>query len=518
MKLYKFGNEGRKRVLKGINIATDCVSPTLGAIGKKAIIGNGHLDPLIVDDGAKILNMIDLNDQWENIGNRMMRKIVNKMHHKAGSGRTTAAVLARAFANEVNKELKRGKDSREVSERLEKGLQETLSLLSSYKQQVLDGDIKNLALTESLDEEVADIISKAILELGRDGVITVETSNQVELTLDTVKGMRIRQGLITENLINDKEKGRCILNNPYVLITDRRVASNSHIKGILDAMLKEGRTELLIVALDVEGEALASLIMNHQRELMNIACIQAPYGGQQQKDFLKDLAILTNGTVVSEEAGLFLDKATLNLLGEANSIIVDKEETIISGGKANEESLNERISIIKGIINITAEGDKKIAEERLAGLTSGVGVIRVGAFTIDELRLKVNKIEDAINSTRLALDEGIIAGGGSDLVRVAYRHSDPLFRKALIAPFKTMEGNAGMKRKWWQLSSISKILYSDVANAGINFKSKELVNMMDVGIIDAYKVERIALETAISVASNFCDIEVTTAEFPEKQD
>lgn len=518
MKKILFGKQGSKRILKGMNVTADAVSPTLGVIGKKAILDAGHLDPIFADDGAKILNMIDIEDRWEQMGNRLMRKIVNKMHHKAGSGRTTSAVLARAFANEAYKEIKKGKDQREIVERLENGLVKTLEILSTLKREVEDDDIKRLALTESLDEEVANIISKAVKELGRNGVITVEESNKVELTLETVKGMRIKKGLISEHFINDTEKNRCVLQNPYILIADRRIATNFQIKNVLEAMIAKGRTDLLVIAMDIEGEALASFIINHQRRAMNIACVQAPFKGQAQKDFLVDLAVLTGATVVSEEAGMFLDKVGVEVLGEANQITVTKDETIISGGKANEQALKDRIIAIEQVIEQSVEWDKKVAQERLAGLTSGIGVIRVGAFTVDELRLKRDKIEDAVNSTQLALDEGIVAGGGSDLVRVAKLHTDPMFKNALLAPFKQMEKNAGMKRKWYQFwkTNTVKTLQRNVF-VGYDFKSKKLVNMFEAGIIDPYKVERIALETAISIASIFASLDVFCAEFPEKQ-
>lgn len=518
MKKLKFGTDGSKRILKGINITTDCVAPTLGVVGKKAILDAGHLDPIFADDGAKILNLIDIEDRWEQMGNRLMRKIVNKMHHKAGSGRTTSAVLARAFANEAHKEIKKGKDQREVVERLEKGLEQALEILSHMKREVKDEDIKQLALTESLDVEVADIISKAILELGRTGVITVEESNKVELSLEVTKGMRFKKGLISEDFVNDGEKNRCVLANPYILITDRRIATNFQIKNILEAVIAEGKTDLLVVAMDIEGEARASFAINHARRAMNIACVQAPHKGQAQKDFLTDLAILTGGKVVSEEAGIMLDKVGIEVLGRANSVIVSKDETIISGGNADEAILNDRIGVIKGIIAEKVEWDRKVAEERLASLTSGVGVIKVGSFTVDELRLKRDKIEDAVNSTQLALDEGIVAGGGSDLVRVARYHTDPMFRNALLAPFKQMEKNAGMAKKWYQFWKKDKIKeLQSFYDLGYDFKSKQVVDMFEAGIIDPYKVERIALETAISIASIFASLDVFCAEFPEKQ-
>lgn len=518
MKKILFKNKGRKLILKGINKVADIVAPTLGVVGKKVLIDVGHLDPIVADDGSKILNMIDLEGRYEQMANRLMRKIVNKMHHKAGSGRTTAVILNRAFCNEIAKELKKGVSQIELVKRLEKGLEETLTKLSSLKREVKDEDIKRLALTESLDEEVAEIISKAMLELGRNAVITTEESNKVELTLETVKGMRIKKGLRTEHFINDGDKGRCVLTNPYILIADRRIATNSQIKNILEAMVKQGKTELLVVSLDIEGEALATFIINHQRRAMNIACIQAPYKGQEQKDFLNDLAILTGGKVISEEAGMFLDKVGLEILGTAKKVIVDKDETIISEGNATETLLNERISVLQQLINDNVGYDRKVAEERLARLTSGVGVIRVGAFTEEELRLKKDKIEDAIASTKLALDEGIVAGGGSDLVRIAKLHSDPIFQKALQAPFKQMERNADMNNKWWKFFKRNTIKDLELNyNHGYDFKSKEFVNMFDKGIIDPYKVERIALETAVSIASIFASLDVFCAEFPEKQ-
>jgi chaperonin GroEL len=519
MKILDFGTKGSKKILNGINKVVDAVSPTLGVVGKKALLDSGHLDPIIADDGAKILNMIDLEDRWEQMGNRLMRKIVNKMHHKAGSGRTTSAVLARAFANEAFKEIQKGTDQREVVERLEKGLKETLELLSGFKREVGEDDIKRLALTESLDADVADIIAQAVKELGRNGVITVEESNKVELTLEVVKGMRIKKGLISEHFINDAEKNRCVLTNPYILIADRRIATNFQIKNILEAMVAQGKTDLLVVAMDIEGEALASFIINHQRRAMNIACVQAPYKGQTQKDFLTDLSVLTGAKVVSEEAGMFLDKVGTEVLGTATQVVVDKDETIISGGNADEKLLEERVAVITKLIEESVEWDRKEAEERLAGLTSGVGVIRVGAFTVDELRLKRDKIEDAINSTRLALDEGIIPGGGSALVKVADMIKDPMFKKALLAPFLQMELNAGMKNKWWKFwknDRVKEVQYA-LSTSGYDFKSKHLVDMVSVGIIDPYKVERIALETAISIASIFASLDVFCAEFPEKQ-
>ncbi len=516
MKKILFGADGSKRILKGMNITADAVAPTLGVVGKRAILDAGHLDPIFADDGAKILNMIDIEDRWEQMGNRLMRKIVNKMHHKAGSGRTTSAVLARAFANEAYKEIKKGKNQREIVERLENGLKKTLELLATFKREVKDEDIKRLAMTESLDEEVADTIAKAIKELGRNGVITVEEHNKIGLSLEIVKGMRFKKGLISEDFINEPEKARCVLTNPYILIADRRIATNFQIKNVLEAMVAEGKTDLLVVAMDIEGEARASFAINHQRRAMNIACVQAPYKGQQQKDFLIDLAVMTGGKVISEEAGLMLDKVGTEVLGKANSVIVSKDETIVSGGQADEIALNERITAIKAIIEEVVEYDRKVAEERLAGLTSGIGVIKVGAFTIDELRLKRDKIEDSVNSTMLALDEGIVAGGGSALVKVAGMIDDPIFKKALVAPFLQMEKNAGMNQSFFRKNTVKEIQQLGYSK-GYDFKSKKLVNMIWAGIIDPYKVERIALETAISIASIFASLDVFCAEFPEKQ-
>lgn len=509
MKKIIYGQEAREKVKSGIDKVADAIAPTLGVIGKTVLIDAGALDPIIADDGATVARFIELEDRYEQMGSRLIRKVTNKMHHKSGDGRSTSTVLARAFVNAAHEEIgTNGHKVREVSERLTTGLVDALRLLTEMKRDVKDEDIEKVATIASLDQEVGKIIAEAFLTVGRDGIVTVEDSTKIGLSLETVKGMRFNKGLISGYLVNEPEKSRTVLENPYILIADRRIATNSQIKNIIEGVLATGSTNILIVALDVEGEALATLILNAQRAALNVACVQAPYKGTQQTDFLQDLAVLTGATVVSEQAGLFLDKSDVSVLGRAEKVVVDRDDTTIINGNSDTDKLEERILMLKNQLEDASEYDRKALQERIAGLSSGIGVIRVGAFTDTELNIKKNKIEDAINSTKLALEEGIVIGGGSALAKVASKMTDTMFKKALRAPIEQMATNAGY--------SLDVTLDSN-DNTGINFLTEKIVDMFDAGIIDPFKVERIALETAISVASTWATIDVVMAEFPEKQ-
>lgn len=509
MKKILFGKEAREKVKRGIDIVADAVAPTLGVVGKSVLISCGALDPIIADDGATVARFIELEDPYEQLGSRLIRKVANKMHHKSGDGRSTSTVLARAFVNAAHEEI--GDDSskvREVAERLQNGLVEALEKLSAMKRDVKDEDIQKVATIASLDPEVGKIIADAFLTVGRDGIVTVEDSTKIGLSLETVKGMRFNKGLISGYLVNEPEKGRTVLENPYILIADRRIATNSQIKNIVEGILATGDTNILIVAMDVEGEALATLILNAQRAALHVACVQAPYKEQQRIDFLTDLAVLTGGTVVSEQAGMFLDKVGIDVLGRAEKVIVDKDETTIINGYSDPAKLEERITMLRGQLDEATEYDYKTIQERIAGLAGGIGVIRVGAFTETELKLKKDKIEDAINSTKLALEEGIVIGGGSALYKVAESMSDSMFNKALKSPLMQMAYNSGYE--------IEPIVREDY-DFGYDFKAKEYCNLFERGIIDPFKVERIALETAISIASAWATIDVVMAEFPDKK-
>lgn len=507
MKKILFGQEAREKVKRGIDIVADTVAPTLGVVGKSVLIDCGALDPIIADDGATVARFIELEDRYEQLGSRLIRKVSNKMHHKSGDGRSTSTVLARAFVNEAHKEI--GDDSskvRDVVERLHSGLAESLTRLSEMKREVTDEDIEKVATIASLDPEVGKIIAEAFLTVGRDGIVTVEDSTKIGLSLETVKGMRFNKGLVSGYLVNEPEKGRTVLEQPYILIADRRIATNSQIKNVIEGILATGHTNILIVAMDIEGEALATLILNAQRSALHVACVQAPYKEQQRIDFLTDLAILTGATVVSEQAGMFLDKAGIEVLGRAEKVIVDKDETTIINGQSDPVKLEERITMLRGQLEEATEYDYKTIQERIAGLAGGIGVIRVGAFTETELKLKKDKIEDAINSTKLALEEGIVIGGGSALAKVADKMSDTMFKNALRAPIEQMARNSG-----YEMEAGGDDIYH-----GYDFKAKEYCNLFERGIIDPFKVERIALETAISITSAWATIDVVMAEFPDK--
>jgi len=531
-KILLYGKEGRDSVAKGINIVADAIAPTLGAMGKSVIIDMGHLDPIVADDGGIILRSMELKNREAQLGSRFLRKIGLKMHNKTGDGRSTAVTLARALLNESLREI--GHDSAKIPEvqaRLNRGLNQTLGMLELMKRTIMtDDQIVSIATIASLDPEVGRIIGECFSKVGRDGVVTVEESAIVGISSEVVKGMRIPKGLSTSHFINEPDKERCVLNAPHILIADRRIATNSQIKNWLGEIIKSPSKDVLIVALDVEGEALASLVMNHQRKALQVACVQAPYTGQRQKDFLKDLAILTGGTVVSEEAGLTLDTAGMSVLGQAEKVIVDNGETMIINGNGKKEEIENRLIALKELLKTKeSEGDKTIIQGRIAALTGGVGVIRIGAFTDTELKKRKDKISDAINSTKLALEEGIVIGGGAPFAKIAGQIDDPIFARALTAPFELMAKNAGVfdRRNWLEkifarIFRIEPTTYDALWDVqvsgeqeGYDFKQKKLMNLMDAGIIDPFKVERIALESAVSIVSQVISSDVVMVEYPE---
>lgn len=500
------GHEARKAIKKGIDIVADAVKPTLGAVGKSVIISMGALDPIVSDDGVTVARCIELDDQFAQQGVRLMQKIGLKTNQQAGDGTSTSMVLGQAFINEAMTEIGNdGSKIRDVKERLENGLIEVKARLKSMTQEVKDDEIADIATISSLDREVGELIAETFLKVGRDGVITIEDSPHIGYSSEVVHGIKFSKGLNNMYFINEPEKGRTVLQNPAILLADRRIASNTQIKNILDQLLKSGVNTLLIVALDVEGEALASLIMNHTNKLINCACVQAPYNGQRQKDFFKDLEVLTGATLVSEHAGLFLDKVSIDVLGSAEKVIITMDDTTIVDGKGNEESVTSHVIALKALENDSnSESDKILLKERIASLTGGIGVIRVGAFTETELRARKFKIEDAVNATKAALEEGIVAGGGTPLAKIANVMTDKMFKNALVTPIRQMAINAGMNPN----KVIKDVQRWNNYGSGYDFKKRELSNLIENGIIDPVKVTRLALESAISIASTMITADV----------
>lgn len=509
-----YGKEARDKMLAGINKAADAVAPTLGAIGMTAIIDWEGLDPIVSDDGVTILKNLEFKDKIENMALKMLRKAAIRTSLEGGDGTATTTVLARAIANEAAKEVKvDGSNIQEVRERLEKGLPHVISLLSQSKREVSEDDIERIATISSLDTEVAKLIANIIKEIGVNGVVTVEKGSKIGYSSEVVKGLRFDKGLISQYFINDFEKEVCVLENPYILLVDRRISINEQIKSVMDSVQKTGNKSILIIADDVDGLALASLTQNSKsvRTMLpngqvnqgtwDIACVKNPFTASRAKDFLADVAVLTGGTVISEEAGMRLDNVTVTQCGIAEKVIVSKDNCTIIGGQQS-DALQSRITSIKTQLEeSTSDYAKLLLEERLAGLTGGIGVVRVGAYTDTDFNAKKYKFENAINSTQAALQEGIVIGGGSALAKIATFDIDPIFKRAIVKPFVQQAINAGMGHETiLGRNKALKEVQNHGMNIGMNFKTKQIENLFDTGVVDPFKVTRLALESAVSIA------------------
>ncbi len=491
------GHEARLKVKAGVDKAAEAVAPTLGPIGMSALIEFKGLDPIAADDGVTILKNLDFKDAYENMGLQMLRKAALRTSAEGGDGTATTTVLTHALVTEAFKEIANDSSRiREVRERLADGLAQTLVELAKLKREVKDEDIERIAAISSLDPEVATLIAEVIKEIGVNGVVTVEKGSKLGYSKEIVKGAKFDKGMISPFFINDHERKQIVLEDVYVVLVDRKISTNEQILPLLNS-IGTGK-DILFIADTVESVALGTLAQNAINKVADIACVQNPYSASRGRDFLFDMAALTGATVVSEEKGMKLDEMSVEICGGAEKVIVTRDSTTIIGGKGDPQ---ERIRAIEGELEATtSEYEKAMLEDRLAQLTGGIGVIRVGAYTDTEFNAKKYKFENAINSTQAALQEGILAGGGSSLYYISKGDIDPMFKKALKAPFEQMSHNAGI---WENLRPLT----NEDPEMGYNFKTKEWVNLFEAGIIDPFKVTRLALESAVSVAGALVSME-----------
>lgn len=496
------GHAARLRVKAGVDKACDAVRPTLGPIGMTALIEWPGLDPIECDDGVTILKNLEFKDHYENIGLQLIRKAALRTSAEGGDGTATTTVLTQALTHEAFKEIANDSSKiREVKERLTAGLAQTLSILADQKRDVSEDDIERIASISSLDTDIAKLIAEIIKEVGVNGVITVEKSPQLGYSKEVVKGARFDKGFISPYFINDQEHKQTVLNDPYIILVDRKVSTNEQILGLLNS-IGTGK-DILFVADDVDSVALATLAQNAVSKIANIACVRNPYTASRASDFLFDIAALTGATVISEQSGMRLDAMTAEVCGRAEKVIVTQHTTTIIGGKGAPEA---RIAGIQSEIALTtSEYAKAMLEDRLAALTGGIGVIRVGAYTDTEFHAKKYKFENAVNATQAALQEGILAGGGTALLEVSTKVSDRMFKKALQAPINQMFTNAGMETDGFVL----------LDGQGVDFKNKTVVNMFEAGIIDPFKVTRLALESAVAIASTLVGMETAIVVEPD---
>ena len=524
-KLIKRGDEARKALEAGVNSLADTVKITLGPKGRNVVLDKKYGAPLITNDGVTIAKEIELDDPFENMGAQLVKEVSTKTNDVAGDGTTTATLLAQAMIHEGLKNLAAGANPIVVKKGMAKAVEAAVSEVKKQAKTV-DGskDIARVGAVSSGDEEIGKLIADAMEKVSADGVITIEESKTAETYSEVVEGMQFDRGYITPYMATDMEKMEANLDDPYILITDKKISVIADILPILEQIVQSGK-KLLIIAEDVEGEALSTLIVNRLRGTLNVVCVKAPGFGDRRKEMLQDIAILTGGTVISEEVGLELKTATMDMLGRARQVKVTKENTTIVDGAGDSQAIKDRVAQIRSQIAVTtSDYDKEKLQERLAKLAGGVAVIKVGAATETEMKEKKLRIEDALNATRAAVEEGVVAGGGTIFVNVIpavealldsvegdEKTGVRIVAKALEAPIRQIAANAGLDGS----VILEKVRNSGKNGYGFDAYKEEYCDMVSSGIIDPAKVTRSALENAASVSAMVLTTESLVADKPE---
>ena len=518
----KFSSDARSAMVRGVDILADTVKVTLGPKGRNVVLEKSFGSPLITNDGVTIAKEIELEDHFENMGAKLVSEVASKTNDIAGDGTTTATVLTQAIVREGIKNVTAGANPIGIRRGIEAAVATAVEALKNNAIPVANKEaIAQVAAVSSRSEKVGEYISEAMEKVGKDGVITIEESRGMETELEVVEGMQFDRGYLSQYMVTDNEKMVADLENPYILITDKKISNIQEILPLLESILQSSRP-LLIIADDVDGEALPTLVLNKIRGTFNVVAVKAPGFGDRRKAMLEDIAILTGGTVITEDLGLELKDATIEALGQAAKVSVDKDSTVIVEGAGNPEAIANRIAVIKSQIETTtSEFDREKLQERLAKLSGGVAVIKVGAATETELKEMKLRIEDALNATRAAVEEGIVAGGGTALVNVISAvaalelEGDEatgrnIVLRALEEPVRQIAYNAG-----YEGSIVIDRLKNAEAGTGFNAATGEWVNMIEAGIIDPVKVSRSALQNAASVASLILTTEAVVANKPE---
>ena len=524
-KEIKFGAEARAALERGVNQLADTVRVTLGPKGRNVVLAKPYGAPLITNDGVTIAKEIELEDGFENMGAQLIREVASKTNDVAGDGTTTATVLAQAMVNAGMKNLAAGANPIVLRKGMKKATDKAVEAIASMSKPVEGKEqIAKVAAVSSGDEEVGKLVADAMEKVSKDGVITIEESKTMKTELDLVEGMQFDRGYISAYMATDMDKMEATLDNPYILITDKKISNIQELLPLLEQIVQSG-SKLLIIAEDIEGEALTTLIVNKLRGTFSVAAVKAPGYGDRRKEMLQDIAILTGGQVISDELGLDLKEATLEQLGRAKSVKVQKESTVIVDGEGDKEAIKARVNQIKGQIEeTTSEFDREKLQERLAKLAGGVAVVRVGAATETEMKEAKLRMEDALAATRAAVEEGIIAGGGSayihttkvlqelvDTLEGDEKTGAQIIMKALEAPLFHIAANAGLEGS----VIINKVKESKVG-IGFDAYKEEYVDMVKAGILDPAKVTRSALQNATSVASTLLTTESVVSIIPEE--
>lgn len=520
----KFSEEARALMLQGVDKLANAVKVTLGPKGRNVVLEKKFGSPLITNDGVTIAKEIELENPYENMGAKLVAEVASKTNEIAGDGTTTATVLAQAIIREGLKNVTAGANPVGIRKGIDKAVAAALKELSAISRPVSNKEeIAQVAAISAADEEVGQLIAEAMERVGNDGVITIEESKGFTTELDVVEGMQFDRGYASHYMVTDTDKMEAVLDNPYILITDKKITNIQEVLPVLEQVVQQGRP-LLMIAEDVEGEALATLVVNKLRGTFNAVAVKAPGFGDRRKAMLEDIAILTGGQVITEELGLDLKSADISSLGRAAKVVVTKDNTTIVEGVGGAEAVESRIGQIRAqLVETTSEFDKEKLQERLAKLAGGVAVIKVGAATETELKERKLRIEDALNSTRAAVEEGIVSGGGTALLNVygavaAIAEKEEgdvatglkIVLRALEEPVRQIANNAGLEG-----SIIVDRLKREEIGVGFNAATGEWVNMIEAGVVDPAKVTRSALQNAASVAALLLTTEAVVADIPE---
>ena len=523
----KFGNDARVKMLKGVNVLADAVKVTLGPKGRNVILDKSFGAPTITKDGVSVAREIELEDKFENMGAQMVKEVASKANDAAGDGTTTATVLAQAIVNEGLKAVAAGMNPMDLKRGIDKAVGAVVSELKNLSKPCETAkEIEQVGtISANSDSIVGQLISQAMEKVGKEGVITVEDGTGLEDELDVVEGMQFDRGYLSPYFINKPETATVELDNPYILLVDKKISNIRELLPVLEGVAKAGKP-LLIIAEDVEGEALATLVVNTMRGIVKVAAVKAPGFGDRRKAMLQDIAILTAGTVISEEIGMELEKATLEDLGQAKRVVINKDNTTIIDGIGDESQIKGRVAQIRQQIEeSTSDYDKEKLQERVAKLAGGVAVIKVGAATEVEMKEKKDRVDDALHATRAAVEEGIVAGGGVALVRAAAKVAASLkgdneeqnvgiklALRAMEAPLRQIVTNAGE-----EASVVASAVKNGEGNFGYNAGTEQYGDMIEMGILDPTKVTRSALQFAASVAGLMITTECMVTELPKDE-
>ncbi|TFJ91522.1 chaperonin GroEL [Lentibacillus salicampi] len=524
-KQLKFSEEGRRAMLRGVDTLADAVKVTLGPKGRNVVLDKKFGSPLITNDGVTIAKEIELEDHFENMGAQLVSEVASKTNDVAGDGTTTATVLAQAMIREGLKNVASGANPVGVRRGIEQAVEVAVNELRGISTPIEGREsISQVAAISSDDDEVGNLIAEAMERVGNDGVITIEESKGFNTELEVVEGMQFDRGYSSPYMVTDQDKMEAELEDPYVLITDKKIGNIQEVLPVLEQVVQQGKP-ILIIAEDVEGEALATLVVNKLRGTFNAVAVKAPGFGDRRKAMLEDIATLTGAEVITEDLGLDLKSATMEQLGRANKIVVTKDNTTIVEGAGNPEAISQRVSQVRAQAEeTTSEFDKEKLQERLAKMAGGVAVIKVGAATETELKERKLRIEDALNSTRAAVEEGTVSGGGTAFINVLSKIGElnltgdeetgaKIVLRALEEPIRQIAHNSGLEG-----SIVVERLKGEEVGIGFNASNGDWVNMVDAGIIDPTKVTRSALQNAASVAAMFLTTEAVVADHPDESE